>query len=156
MMSHSRLSSSRIYNCDPPFLFNPLKHHASFIHEYILLLKEKLLRSEHDLNTDIRHVGNSLMDLYYGELTTAEIVNEVRNYLVQRDSFSLDKYERLIMLESQKYHQVSLSDESNWTLSLANEESRYIHIHPSRNSRFCIRVKSTTLKTATSPQVRHG
>jgi hypothetical protein len=130
-----------------PFLFNGLKHHRQIIVEFI----EKSIaenRSVSDLNVRIVKLGNSMIDLYYGDLTALEIANDIMGVLKMENRFNKAEYHKHIVESPKKYRTVQISDGSDWTLLLGKEENRFIHIHPSRGSKFTLRVKAISIKTA--------
>ena len=130
-----------------PFLFNGLKHHRQIILEFI---QKSIVenRSVHDLNAGMVTLGNSMIDLYFGDLTDLEIASEIMGILKMKNKFDKEEYHKYIVESPKKYKTVQISDGSDWTLLLGKEENRFIHIHPSRGSIFTLRVKAISIKTA--------
>ena len=130
-----------------PFLFNGLKHHRQIIVEFI---EKSILenRSVHDLNVGMVKLGNSMIDLYFGDLTDLEIASEIMGILKMENKFDKEEYHKYIVESAKKYRTVQISDGSDWTLLLGKEENRFIHIHPSRGSKFTLRTKAISIKTA--------
>jgi hypothetical protein len=128
-----------------PTNFNCWKHHSGFIKQQIKLYSRT--RDQIQLKKQLLIIGESQMDLYFGELTPSKISREIISYLKKEKSFSFDKYIDLLLKDGKNYKLVQLSDKSNWTLRLGENQERYIHIHPARYSPHTIRVKATTLKT---------
>jgi hypothetical protein len=128
-------------------LFNRWKHHLGFITENIIRTK-----SEEELKiikTNLLKIGESQMDLYTGSLSPEEILEQVYLFISSNKLSAKENYQSWLYSDLRKgYSQYSLSDNSNWTFRLSNEEDKFIHIHPSRYSPNSIRVKATVLKTA--------
>ncbi|MCG6915675.1 hypothetical protein LJE86_17345 [bacterium BMS3Abin03] len=87
------------------------------------------------------------MDIYIGEYTPVQIVNEVTKLLSEEGKFNFPEYKMWLNEDGEDYKLLTISDKSIWTFRLGNERERYIHIHPGRYSPLTIRVKSSTLKT---------
>jgi len=51
---------------------------------------------------------------------------------------------------------LTLSDGSVWVLRKGVESAHYVHIHPGRYSKYSIRVKATTLKSAIAIKIFYG
>lgn len=137
-------------NCDlsEPVLLNCWKHHAGFIRSKI---REYKNRREPDLNKllkELLQIGESLMDLYLGELTPLRIAEDVMLYLEKQINLSRNNFQNWLTEEGNDYRIISLEDTSKWTLRLGENPDRYIHIHPSRYSPHTTRVRSSSLKTA--------
>jgi hypothetical protein len=129
-----------------PINFNCWKHHSGFIKQQIKLYSrtsEKIQLKKHLLI-----IGESQVDLYFGELTPSKISREIISYLKKEKSFSFDRYIDLLSKDGKNYKLIQLSDKSSWTLRLGENQERYVHIHPGRYSPHTKRVKATTLKTA--------
>lgn len=130
-----------------PFLFNGLKHHRHIILQFIDNSIEHNY-SVHDLNIGMKKIGNSMIDLYYGDLSPREIANEIAALLTLKCCYHKDDYTNYIFSTPKKFRSLTLSDGSNWTLLLGNEPDTYVHFHPSRGSKFSKRVKAISIKTA--------
>ncbi len=131
---------------DKPILFNPWKHHLGFIKEKILQVKNEIDLEE--IRKNLLQIGDSQMDLYFGNLKLENIVDQIYSYIQSNNLTSKDKYQSWLTTDLRNgYSQLTISDISIWTLRLGNEDKKYIHIHPSRYSPFTIRIKSIVLKT---------
>jgi hypothetical protein len=121
------------------FLFNTFKHHLPSIIQY--------LRQPNNLTylNDLLCIGDSQMDLYTGDLTVAEITQEIKHFLDEADKF--DKASYTDWIKQNGFVKIQLSDTSDWILLLGNTEDQYVHIHPARYSPRSVRVKASTLKT---------
>src|SRR5674476_833252 len=75
-----------------PFLFNPLKHHLGFIREFINLNIDKNGSELQDLAKDLKHLGTSVMDIYTGSLSIRNILNEIEEFLKQKDILRRENY----------------------------------------------------------------
>ena len=124
-------------------LFSGLKHHRHTLRDFIENpANEQILQ----LRGKLLAIGNSLMDLYIGELTETEIYEEIIEILSAQNAVPEEKYRQF--LHPHHYRTVTLSDTSQWVLRWGEKPNRHIHIHPGRYSPHTLRVKATTLKTA--------
>jgi hypothetical protein len=138
---------SQLSNCvvTEPVLFNCIKHHLKFIKHKIFSIESN--EDFQKLLNEIITLGNSVMDLYCGELIPQQISSEIIDLLSETGKLNLDEFVKWINGNDKKYRLFILSDKSIWTLRIANNKERYIHIHPGRYSPLSIRVKAVTLKT---------
>jgi hypothetical protein len=132
-----------------PFQFNPLKHHLSFVRDFISkrLAEEKGIDIK-KLVKELRYIGSSVMDIYTGEIAVEEIFKEINEFLKSRKITSAHSFGKLAGEEHDDYLSTSLSDGSQWVLKYHNDKNRYAHIFPARNSLHSFRVKANTLKSA--------
>lgn len=130
-----------------PFSFNGLKHHRQIILEFINNTIEHNYLIP-DLNILMKKIGNSMIDLYYGDLSPAEIADEIAVALKSKCCFHKDDYANYIFEAPKKYRSLTLSDGSEWTLLFGKEADTYVHIHPSRGSKLTKRVKAISIRTA--------
>jgi hypothetical protein len=139
-----------LVSCDipEPVLFNCWKHHAGFIKSRIKEFKENHRNDPENIRKEILLIGGSLMDLYLGELTPAEIARSITTYLDLRKVTGMRSYREWLGGEGRDFREVEIEDHSGWTLRLGEKKERYIHIHPSRYSPHTIRVRSSSLKSA--------
>jgi hypothetical protein len=131
-----------------PILFNPLKHHTGFIREFIVNYTDDTKNDFQICIKQLKHLGNSVMDVYAGNLTLNNICREVELFLehkvlIRRESYSLWAGENM-----NEFRIITISDGSQWTLKYHDNEKRFVHIFPARNSQHTFRVKANTLKTA--------
>jgi hypothetical protein len=135
-------------NCfiPPPINLNCWKHHAGFIKKQIESVKE--IKDLDQLKGCLLKIGESQMDLYFGEHSPAKISEQIRDYLHSKKILSSSQYQDWLSKDGMDYQLVELMDKSIWTLRLGDDVSRYVHIHPGRYSPSTVRVKATTLKTA--------
>lgn len=140
----------RNYNLKLPVIvqFNLLKHHLNYIKERINYSIEDETESFITLKNELLKVGNSQMDIYTGNLSPSSICREILNELHRLEINGIVLYKDWIFSNPQAYQTLLLSDKSKWVLRIGEDEQKYVHIHPARNSFLCIRVKATTLKTA--------
>lgn len=126
-----------------PFLFNILKHHLKSIKT--LIIQQKI-----NLPDDLSIIGNSVTDIYTGNLSVESIFSEIHESLQSNEINNKNKYETWLKLNN-NYQIVSISDGSKWILRLSKDnEKQYIHIHPGRYAVNTLRIKSESLKTAIS------
>jgi hypothetical protein len=125
-----------------PVTFNPHKHHMGFLkHE----IKKWKGQNWPVVDQELRCIGNNLIDFYYGKLSVKVILEEILVFAKKNklsDSESLVKW-----LSPQDYRKTELSDLSIWIIKQGTDASRYLHIHPAKNSPNTFRVRATTLKT---------
>ncbi|PWV55656.1 hypothetical protein [Chitinophaga sp. S165] len=122
-------------------LFNDLKHHRKSIHWE---LEGMTLDS---LPHYLKVLGNSQMDIYYGDLTKAAIYIQILNAIKQAGVTDEPSYLQWLK-DNGGYAEITLSDTSRWILLHGIEPNKYIHLHPARYSPHSMRVKATILKTA--------
>jgi hypothetical protein len=129
-------------------LFNDLKHHRKSI------CWELEGMTLDNLPEYLKVLGNSQMDIYYGDLNKAVIYLETLSKVKQAGV--IDELSYLQWLKDNGgYAEISLSDTSRWILLHGTEPGRYIHLHPARYSPHSMRVKATILKTAIACMVVH-
>jgi len=135
------------YNClvPLPINFNCWKHHAGFLKKQIESVK--VIKDINQLKVYLLKIGESQMDMYFGEYSPAKISEQVLDCLYQKKTLSFNQYQVWLTKDEKDYQLVELKDKSIWTLRLGDDVSRYVHIHPGRYSPNTIRVKATTLKT---------
>jgi hypothetical protein len=131
-----------------PVLLNCWKHHAGFIKSKVIQYKKNPERNSLALTQEIISIGESLMDLYTGELTPQEIADEVLHQLEKEQASGMREYGAWLKQEGKGYKIIKLADLSQWTLRLGERKTKYVHIHPSRYSLHTIRARSASLKTA--------
>ncbi|MBT8378043.1 MAG: hypothetical protein KJN64_02295 [Ignavibacteria bacterium] len=129
-----------------PIKFNCWKHHALFIKNKLKNYKSEAQLEQ--LHPTILKIGDSQMDLYYGNLSPDEISNRIINFLDLNSIKNNKKYLCWLCSDGNDYKSMKLKDSSVWTLRSGNEEKRFVHIHPGRYSPHTVRVKALTLKTA--------
>ena len=141
---------SNSLNCDlpEPVLLNCWKHHAGFIRSKIVEYKKHPETFRGQLQKEILLIGNSLMDLYLGDFTPAEIAASISTYLNLKKVSGRESYRSWLKEEGHTYRVIEIADRSRWTLRLGEKQERYLHIHPSRYSPNTIRVRSSSLKSA--------
>ncbi len=137
-------------NCDvsEPVKLNCWKHHAGFIRLKIREYQHNPEAHLISLRSEILLIGESLMDLYLGELTPNEIVDSIITCCRKQKILSKTEFQFWLKAEGNDFRTIELKDKSNWTLRLGDKKERYIHIHPSRYSPYTIRVRSASLKSA--------
>ena len=131
----------------PPTIFNGLKHHRLIILEFIKKSIEKDYPID-TLNLAMKKIGNSMIDLYHGDLKPQDISDEIVDLLKLESNFFKDAYYKYVNSIPKKYRIVKISDGSEWALLLGREEEFYLHIHPARGSKFTTRVRAISIKTA--------
>jgi hypothetical protein len=134
-------------NCQipPPINFNCWKHHAGFIKNQIESVKE--IKDFDQLKVYLLKIGESQLDLYFGDFSPTVISEQILCTLHQNKILEYKQYKNWLTKEGKNYQLAELKDKSIWTLRLGDGKSRYVHIHPGRYSPSTVRVKATTLKT---------
>ena len=135
-------------NLPKPILFHPLKHHLGYLRHFIHNSTDEAFYAA------IPRVGASQMDLYCGELNLLNIGQEILGQLAAK-SIRAEPDFISFLAQGNGYQNVVISDGSTWTLLRGDDPELYVHIHPARYSRHCIRVKAGAIKTAIMMQ-RHG
>ena len=121
--------------------FNAFKHHARFLSQYLLENKKETV------NEVLNKIGQSVTDVYYGELEVEEIKRQIYKYLDDKGISSVEGYTAFIREGKKKeYKSVVLSDDSFWIIRLGRDVKTIVHIHPGRYSKYAMRVKGITLK----------
>jgi hypothetical protein len=131
-----------------PVLFNPLKHHIGFIREFIVNETDKTKNDFQDCIRKLKHLGTSVMDVYAGGLSINNICREVELFLEHKILISRESYSLWAGENMDKFRIITLSDGSQWTLKYHDNEKRFVHIFPARNSQHSFRVKANRLKSA--------
>lgn len=134
------------YQIPLPINLNCWKHHAGFIKKQIDSVKET--KELDQLKFYLLKIGESQMDLYFGEYSPVRISEQILDCLHRKKIFSALLYKDWLSKDGKDYQLVELKDKSIWTLRLGDDAERYVHIHPGRYSPNTVRVKATTLKTA--------
>jgi len=129
-----------------PVKLNCWKHHAGFVRKQIHSVQNT--QEIDKLNSILRKIGDSQMDLYYGEHSAQEISSQIVMCLKRGNYFLPEQYKKWLSEHDKEYQLIELSDKSIWTLRLGEKIEGYVHIHPGRYSPLTIRVRATTLKTA--------
>lgn len=137
------------YQIPEPFQFNPLKHHLSFIREFILnrLAEEKAIDMK-NLIRELKHIGTSVMDVYAGRSSVDVICREVTGFLALKKLAGPKVFSEWTGKNFSDFRTITLSDTSQWMLKFHNNECRYVHLFPARMSPHSFRVKANTLKSA--------
>jgi hypothetical protein len=131
-----------------PFLFNPLKHHLGFLREFTHSVTEQNGLDINFINKELSHLGTSVMDMYSGTLKISQISMETEEFLSMNDLFRKKSFCAWADVKDEIHRFITLSDNSQWTLKYNEDQKRFIHIFPSRNSKHTFRIKPNTLKTA--------
>ena len=92
-------------------------------------------------------IGASQMDLYCGELSTYSIGQEILGQLKEHGIETEPDFMSFLS-QGGRHQNLTISDGSSWTLLRGDDPERFVHIHPARYARHCIRVKAGALKTA--------
>lgn len=144
------MSTHKVISCetDEPVLLNCWKHHARFIKSKISEFKVSGEIEFANLRGELLRIGESLMDLYLGELTPTEIAGRIIASYKKTNRLSREDFILWLKERGDDYRIIGLKDKSLWTLRLGEKQERYIHIHPSRYSPLTIRVRAHTLKSA--------
>ncbi len=138
----------KIESIKPPVAFNPYKHHLGFLKEQIEIWRTvDWAKTE----ADLLNMGNNLIDLYYGKLTVSEICLQSIQFAGENGITGPDTLR--IWLHPHHYRKMKLSDQSLWVIRLGNDDDRYLHIHPAKNSPCTLRVRAATIKTVVAVSV---
>jgi hypothetical protein len=137
------------YQIPEPFLFNPLKHHLRFIKEFTnLMIDAESDDNIRNLTRELKHLGSSVMDIYTGSLSINNICREAEEFLEKKSILKKESFSLWTGVNANNFRIIPLSDGSRWTLKYHDNEVRFAHIFPARNSPHTFRVKANTLKSA--------
>ncbi|MHC1702299.1 MAG: hypothetical protein AB9846_00195 [Tenuifilaceae bacterium] len=136
-----------------PVALNCWKHHLGNIKSH--LVSDSLL-DINKLQESISSIGDSILDLYIGNLDCFNISHQVLNHKDLVINSGVIDYRSWLTNGGKEFKCVLLSDGSSWTLRLGNDLERYIHIHPSRYSPYTIRLRGSTLKTSIAYLLQFG
>ena len=131
-----------------PFLINPLKHHAGYISGFIKEIIACRECGNEKLKNGLILIGKSQTDLYTGKETLPEITRQIGGFLENDGLTAENRYMTWLEAEKPGYRRMTLRDGSEWILLPGKTPGRWIHIHPARYSRYSLRVRAETLKTA--------
>lgn len=131
-------------NIQEPFQFNPLKHHLGLIRRYVC----DALSDPAKYLQYIKRTGTSVMDVYTGTMGIDEIIDEIREFLKERNVILRSTFEAWAGKSFSDFRSFTASDGSIWILKYHDDPSRYVHIFPARSSPYTFRVKANTLRSA--------
>jgi hypothetical protein len=126
---------------------NTWKHHAGTLRHRISETSRLGEPGLADLAGELIVIGSKLMDLYTGRFSPGEIGRMLLDQLVVQDRLEPDAFRAWIESEG-GYGMLELEDSSRWVLRAADEEERYVHVHPGRWAPQTRRVRANVLKTA--------
>ena len=124
-------------------LFHSLKHHLARIRQFVIDYQNNVNGQTILL---IKSLGQSQFDLYLGALTIEQILKETSSFLLD-NNFITRLYYKSWVEANQGYRQITLSDNSTWTLRFL-DQPKFVHIHPSRYAQHTTRIKANAMKTA--------
>lgn len=132
-----------------PINFNPLKHHLGYIRNFTSSTGNF---SENSLKREIipllKHIGNSVADIYTGNLSIRDIVNNLNRILLEEKVSTRESFALWMEETPSGYRKITLSDESGWVIKYLSDKKRYLHIFPGRNIQHTTRSRGNSLKTA--------
>ena len=142
-------------NCeiDNPFVFNCWKHHRGYVRCRIKEYAAAGERAFIQLRNELKLIGESQTDFYFGNLAPKKIANEIYTLLERENKIKIEDYKKWLNSEKLPYRIIKISDGSDWTLRLGLNKKKYIHFHPGRYSVFTLRIKASTLKTAITASI---
>ncbi len=142
-------SAIRVVSCtEAPFMLNGWKHHMGFLKEQIRKWSKKPEQTFPLFAAKLKVLGDSLFDIYSGNLESDQIASELRKKLDDFNVFERHAYERWINSSTQCFWQLSISDGSEWVMRQGDSDEFYIHIHPARHSLHTERLKANQLRSA--------
>ncbi len=120
-------------------LFHYFKHHLTYIKAW--------MQNNSSLNpgaiTAIKTLGNSQLDMYSGQLSVNNILEEVSSHLQAGGINDIIEYRQWI---DDGFRLCTLSDGAGFTLRFINHE-KFAHIHPARHTPHALRIKANALKS---------
>ena len=123
-----------------PFIFNRFKHHLQTVRAAL----RDASRAQIEIN--LKQIGDSIMDLYTGDLAVERIFEEIAQQLIELNIYESTLYESFLK-SNDNYFKLKISDGSEWVLLMGNDLKHFVHIHPARYSAHSMRVKATSWKT---------
>ncbi len=142
-------SDIRISSCTAePVMLNGWKHHLGFLVDQVTRWTRKPEQMFPLFVAKLKLLGESQFDIYNGTLQPRQIAAELTQTLKGFNACEKESYFRWIESSTQLYWQLTVSDNSEWTMRKGDDENYYIHIHPSRHSKFSQRLKANQLRTA--------
>lgn len=132
-----------------PITFNTYKHHFQFLLKQIELWQKQEWQQ---VESEIILIGENLLDFYTGDLTVENICTECLYFFNMNSICNKVEFEK--WLNPYEYKKIKLSDSSEWIIKNGNDECRYIHIHPGKQSPHSKRIRATTLKTVLALMVK--
>ncbi len=128
-------------------VFNGLKHHIEVVESFIQQSKHFLFHKQEILFLHpLKHIGNGSFDLYFGSLSTSEIIQSLICELSKKDILKENNFSRYIT-EHNGYLKCRMKDNSEWIIKYLNNNNQYIHIFPARFSHYVHRSTAIALKT---------
>jgi hypothetical protein len=131
-----------------PVAFNPHKHHLGF-------LKQKIPQWKTEpwdiVKQEILLIGTNLMDVYHGDLSVTQILEQVIDFSGKEGLTDAEKLAE--WLGHHEYRKIMLSDESLWVVRQGLKRGYFLHIHPANHSPFTVRIRASTLKTVVALRV---
>ncbi len=129
----------------PPVLLNGWKHHLGYVYGKISDIVANQESPEENINKILNQIGRSQFDLYTGKYSESKIRDKILEEIPK-----MDKLEYFSWLEggNKRFKNISIDDDSSWTMLKGNSSSYYIHVHPARHSPYSIRVKANQWKSA--------
>jgi len=121
-------------------LFHRFKHHLGFIKAWMDINKGNL--SIETVQT-IKTLGSSQLDMYCGNLTVDEILQQVSSFLLQQGITENGQYRQWV---GSGYKLCTLADGSVFTLRHI-DHIKPVHIHPARHVPYTMRIKANALKS---------
>jgi hypothetical protein len=132
-----------------PFLFNPLKHHLGYLREFVAMQADDGADTDQPaVIRELKHLGTSVMDIYTGTLSLAEICSEIKAFLTGKNLMNRQSFGAWTGRKLTDFRIIPLHDGSQWTAKYHDNCQRFVHIFPARGSMHSFRVKSNTLKSA--------
>ena len=135
-----------------PFIFNPLKHHLSYIRQFIAdTIRD--LPDDRELQKILSGIGAPMTDIYSGPLSVQEILTIVSNTLTAHEVTSPASYREWLANEK-SYRFMELYDGSKWIFLEGRNKERYIHFHPAKYSEYTFRVRGSILRTVIAVKIK--
>lgn len=139
----------KVISCaEAPFMLNGWKHHMGFLVTQIRKWTQKPEPSFPLFVAKLKVLGDSLFDMYAGNLEGHQIAAELHEKLKNFNVSAKDSYVRWIDSSAQGFWQLTVSDGSEWIMRHGDSEEFYIHIHPARHGLHTERIKANQLRTA--------
>ncbi len=135
-----------------PLLYHSLKHHASVLQQQIAQWQSAGEAGWQNCLLELKTIGHSQLDLYVGQLSAAAVGTEILYQLQTLACQEAVTYQSWLALQS-GYQQLTILDNSTWTLRWGEIPHRFVHIHPSRHATNTQRIDAYTLQTVIATKV---
>ena len=131
-----------------PILYNPWKHHWSFVRHQLRLAQSGEIKWANWIRSLRTRLGQSQMDMYTGEVSPFELGTQIISILNDQGRLAEEPYRKWLQENKSGYQTIKSIAGSDWVFRWGEEPHYFVHIHPGRYAPQTFRIKANTLKTA--------